>query len=61
MRIIKCIKFEVEIVCEHELDSDEAKKWIENAMDVYCEFEGWRVNIIEQHEVASLNEGVVTA
>jgi hypothetical protein len=61
MRTVKCIKFEVEIVCESELETDEAIKWIENAMDVYCEFEGWQVKVVEEHRVLAHEEGVATA
>ena len=61
MKFVKCIKFDLEIVCENDLDSSEAKKWIEQAMDVYCDFEGCRVDIVEEHEVATMDEGVASA
>ena len=61
MRMMKGIKFEVEIVCENELSVEDATKWVEDAMDVFCEFESWRVVPKQTYEAVMHDEDVATA
>jgi hypothetical protein len=58
---MKGIKFELEIVCENELSTEDAKKWIEDAMDVFCEFEGWRVKAKEVFEAVCHDDNMANA
>jgi hypothetical protein len=61
MKILKGIKFEVEIMCENELSDEEAKQWIEDAMDKFCEFDAWRVDIKEAFDAVICMEESATA
>lgn len=61
MRLMKGIKFELEIVCENELSTEEATKWIEDAMDKFCEFESWRVKPVQSFEAIVHDADMATA
>jgi hypothetical protein len=61
MRMMKGIKFEIEIVCEAELSTEDATKWVEDAMDVFCEFESWRVKPVQTFEAIMHDEDMATA
>ena len=58
---MKGIKFEVEIVCENELSNEDATKWVEDAMDVFCEFESWRVKPVQTFEAVMHDDDMASA
>ena len=61
MILKKGIKFELEIVCENELSTEDARKWIEDAMDVFCEFDSWRVKPIQTFDAVVHDEDMAIA
>jgi hypothetical protein len=61
MTLKKGIRFELEIVCENELSAEDARKWIENAMDVFCEFDSWRVKPVQTFDAIMHSENMATS
>jgi hypothetical protein len=49
MGLHKAAKFELEILCENTLSMEDIQKWIIDAMNNYCDFDGCSLKLLEEH------------